>query len=73
MCDDNQDGKVGGRLRLRIIQIRNSQPLNLVLRSGAFEGYLFWVYAMGWAVEGKKAPAEDDAKKARGSFVMLVL
>lgn len=66
MCDDNQDGKVGGRLRLRIIQIRNSQPLNLVLRSGAFEGYLFWVYAMGWAVEGKKRQQNMTQKRQEG-------
>lgn len=50
---------------MRIIQIRNSQPLKLVLRSGAFEGYLFWVYAMGWAAGEEKGQQQMTQKKGR--------
>lgn len=65
--------RLGGRLKLRIVRIRNSQPLNLVCCGRARVMIIYFEFMQrAWKVGGP-ARVGDDAEEVRGSFVMLVL
>ena len=73
MGDGDQCGKVGGRLRLRIIQNSKLPTPEFGVAVGRGLRAIYFGF-MQWAGRlARISTAEDDAKKARGSFVMLVL